>query len=140
MQSWHPEEYDAILWISANLEPGVIAEAVGGSYTEYARISTHTGFPTVLGWVYHEVQWRGEDHQLFIGTREDDVRRIYEARDPGEMLVLMDLYDVDYIYVGPRERSTYGFLSETRMMEFLSPIYQNSEVTIYALDDVERAQ
>lgn len=140
LQNWHPEEYEAILWISANLEPGVIVEAVGGSYTEYARISTHTGFPTILGWVYHEVQWRGEDHQLFIGTREDDVRRIYEARDPGEMLVLMNLYNVDYLYVGPRERSTYEFLSESRMMEFLRPIYQNSAVTIYALDDVELAQ
>jgi uncharacterized membrane protein len=140
LQSWHPEEYEAILWISSNLEPGVILEAVGGSYTEFARISTHTGFPTVLGWVYHEVQWRGENHRLFIGTREDDVRRIYEARDPGEMLALIDLYDIDYVYVGPRERSTYEFLSENRMMEFLRPIYQNLAVTIYAVDDVELAQ
>jgi uncharacterized membrane protein len=140
LQNWHPEEYEAIQWINANLETGVIAEAVGGSYTEFARISTHTGFPTVLGWVYHEVQWRGEQHQLFIGTREDDVRRIYEARDAGEMLVLLDFYDIDYVYVGPRERTAYEFLSESRMMEFLRPIFENSAVTIYAVDDLERAQ
>jgi uncharacterized membrane protein len=137
LQDWHPEEYEAIQWINANLETGVIAEAVGGSYTEFARISTHTGFPTVLGWVYHEVQWRGEHHQQFTGTREEDVRRIYEARDAGEMLVLLDFYDIDYVYVGPRERTAYEFLSESRMMEFLRPIFENSAVTIYAVDDLE---
>ena len=135
-----PEEYEAIQWIIANLEPGVILEAVGGSYTEYARVSTHTGFPTVLGWIFHEVQWRGEQHQTFIGSREVDVRRIYEARDEAEVRVLIDYYDIDYIYVGPTEQRTYNFLSESRLEEFLRPIFRNRAVTIYAVDDMELAR
>jgi len=135
-----PEDYEAIQWINANLEPGVIVEAVGGSYTEYARISTHTGFPTVLGWVFHEVQWRGSNNQEIIGSREDDVRRIYEARDVAEVQMLIDKYDIDYIYVGQREQRTYDFLSESRLRVFLRPIYSTRSVTIFAVDDMEQAR
>ena len=56
---------------------GVILEATkpDASYTEYARISTYSGLPTVLGWPMHEAQWRGTyDPQ---GTRQDDIRRLY---------------------------------------------------------------
>ena len=52
---------------------GVIVEASkpDASYTDYARISTYSGLPTVLGWPMHEAQWRGTyDPQ---GTRQDDI-------------------------------------------------------------------
>ncbi len=128
-----PEEFEAIQWINANLEPGVILEAVGGSYTEYARVSTHTGIPTILGWVFHEQQWRGEQFPKFIGSREEDVQRIYEARNTAEAMALIDFYDIDYVYVGPLEQRTYAFLSESRLTEFLSPIFRNRAVTIFAV-------
>jgi uncharacterized membrane protein len=134
----NPEEYEAIQWILANLEPGVMLEAVGGSYTEYARISSITGFPTVLGWEYHEIQWRGDQHQEVIGSRKEDVRRIYEARDILETQALIDRYAIDYIYIGHRERQTYPFLSENRLEEFLRPIYRNRTVTIYAVPNTEQ--
>jgi len=35
---------EAIQWMSDNLEVGVVAEAVGGSYSYFARASVHTGF------------------------------------------------------------------------------------------------
>jgi uncharacterized membrane protein len=140
LEERNPEEYEAIQWINANLEPGVILEAVGGSYSEYARISTHTGIPTILGWVFHEQQWRGEQHPEFIGSRQEDVRRIYEARNPDEAMALIEYYNIDYVYVGPLEQRTYNFLSESRLMEFLNPIFRNRGVTIFAVDDMELAR
>ena len=44
-----PDEYLAMQWLS-DKDTGIVAEAVGGSYTDFARVSTRTGFPTVLGW------------------------------------------------------------------------------------------
>ena len=55
-----PEEYAAVAWLNENV-PGrpVIVEAVRGSFAyEYARISSRTGLPAVMGWTGHEVQWR----------------------------------------------------------------------------------
>ena len=79
--SMHPSymnssDRDAINWINTNLEDGVIAEAIGGSYTYYTRVSTHTGLPTVLGWPGHEGQWRGG--YLEQGSRQDDIRQLDE--------------------------------------------------------------
>jgi uncharacterized membrane protein len=131
------DEYEAIQWIVSKLKPGVILEAVGGSYSEYGRISSITGFPTVLGWEYHEVQWRGDQHQEVIGSRKDDVLRIYEARDIAEAQALIDRYDVAYVYIGPLERQTYPFLSETRLEEFLHLVFRNRTVAIYAVPHME---
>ncbi|HKZ69542.1 MAG TPA: DUF2298 domain-containing protein, partial [Anaerolineales bacterium] len=53
-------DYDAIRFLNTIVKGRpVIAEAVGGSYSEYARVAAHTGLPTVLGWPWHETQWRG---------------------------------------------------------------------------------
>ncbi|MGH9399251.1 MAG: DUF2298 domain-containing protein, partial [Thermoanaerobaculia bacterium] len=50
----------AIAWLEQNAPPGsVVLEATGNPYSEFARISSHTGIPTVLGWANHEGLWRG---------------------------------------------------------------------------------
>src|SRR3970282_2034274 len=55
----NPADLAAITWINESLPTGVIAEAIGGSYSQYGRISAHTGLPTVLGWGGQEVPGRG---------------------------------------------------------------------------------
>ena len=55
---------------------GVIAEAVGGAYSAYARVSIYTGLPTVLGWGNHEGQWR--DYAL-QGSRAQDIEALYTS-------------------------------------------------------------
>jgi uncharacterized membrane protein len=126
-----PDEYDAIQWINSNLEDGVIAEAVGGSYTNYARISTHTGLSTVLGWPGHELQWRGgADEQ---GTRESDIEQLYTTRSWQEAKDIVDRYGIDYIYVGSLERSKYQPFDERKFLAFMDEIYENDNVTIYAV-------
>jgi uncharacterized membrane protein len=126
-----PADYAAIQWILANLKEGVIAEAVGGSYTQYARISVHTGFPTVLGWDFHEIQWRGSAEPQ--GTRQDDIRHLYETRNPQDALDIIKRYGIDYVYIGPLERSTYRSLFEAKFESFMDLVYQQGDVSIYAL-------
>jgi uncharacterized membrane protein len=126
-----PDEYEAIQWINENLEGGIIAEAVGGSYTNYARISTHTGLSTVLGWPGHELQWRGGAEEQ--GNRQSDIEQLYTTRSWQEAKDIVDRYGIDYIYVGHLERNSYQPFDERKFLAFMDEIYKNNSVTIYAL-------
>jgi uncharacterized membrane protein len=124
-----PADFEAIGWMTKNLPDGVVAEAVGGSYSPYGRIAAHTGFPTVLGWNFHEIQW-GRDVQETI-TRENDVRLLYETRDWDEAQQILVRYNVAYVYVGPLESIAYPPLFQAKFDIFLTPVYRSDQVTIY---------
>lgn len=123
-----PAEYDAILFLR-EAPYGIIAEAIGGSYSNYARVSRLTGLPTVLGWPGHELQWRGGTKE--IGSRESDIHLLYTTNDWDVALKIIDKYNIDYIYIGPLERSSYA-ISEGKFSNYLKIIYQTPEVSIYA--------
>lgn len=124
-----PDDMAAAAWLRT-APYGVIAEATkpDASYTEYARISTYSGLPTVLGWPMHEAQWRGTyDPQ---GTRQDDVRRLYETPSWDDAQSILQQYGIRYVFVGTLERSTYH-LSESKFKQHLSPVFQQGQVVIY---------
>jgi uncharacterized membrane protein len=121
-----PEDYQAFIFMQS-VERGVVAEAVGGQYSEYARVATFTGMPTVLGWPGHEGQWRDNALQ---GTRRDDIQTLYTTPDWGTAQAILDRYDIRYVYVGLLERNAYP-VNEEKFSLFLKPIYQQGNVTIY---------
>ena len=121
-----PDDYQAIQFMRG-LEPGVVAEAVRDSYSEYARISTYTGMPAVLGWTNHEDQWR--DHAL-QGSRKDDLQTLYTTSDWTTAQQIIDRYHIRYIIVGNLERSTYQ-VNEEKFTRFLKPIFQQGSITVY---------
>jgi len=111
-----------------NAPPGVLAEAVGDSYTAYGRISAHSGQPTVLGWKFHESQWRGGETEK--GTREADIGRLYTTGNWFEAQIILEQYDIRYIYVGSLERIRYA-VNDTKFIRNLTPVFQIGSVTIY---------
>ena len=123
------DEAAAIAWLQSAPD-GVIAEAVGGSYTGYARISTNTGLPTVLGWPGHESQWRGGYEEM--GSRQSDIEMIYTSSDWQTTKALLDQYQIRYIYVGHLERATYH-IDELKFQRFFQPVFNQGDVTIYAV-------
>ena len=123
-------DYDAIRWINDNLPLGVIAESIGGSYSQHARVSTHTGLPTVLGWGGHEVQWRGNAEPQ--GSRQADIQRLYETTSWPEAVELLDKYGIDYVYVGTLELATYLRLNEDKFQNFMNKVFDNGGVRIYS--------
>ena len=127
IQHEDPDEAAAITWLkSAPL--GVIAEAVGGSYTSYARISEYTGQPAVLGWPGHESQWRGGGAEQ--GSREDDIKTLYAANNWQAALDIIRQYNIRYVYIGGLERSTYP-VQENKFQRNLIQVFKQGNVSIY---------
>ena len=136
LEGSNPDEVLAMDWLR-DAPLAVIAEAVGDSYTQYARFSIHTGLPTVLGWNYHEVQWRGGSTE--IGSRRSDIATLYCTPRWEEAQVVVDTYNISYIVVGSLERSTYtqgssncsNGLQEAKLIENLTLAYEQGSVRIY---------
>jgi YYY domain-containing protein len=123
----NPDEAAAILWLKSAPD-GVVAEAVGGSYSEYGRISVYTGLPTVLGWPGHEVQWRGNAEPQ--GSRQDDIKLLYETADWDSARAVLDRYNIRYVVVSGLEQSTYQ-LQTDKFQNHLIPAFQRGTVSIY---------
>lgn len=138
-QNWTLDGSAYLQWSSAGdaavidklqtLPYGVVAEAVGGSYSGYARIATNTGYPNVLGWPGHEMQWRGGAAEM--GSRQADLQTLYETNDWFTAKKILDQYGVRYIVLGNMERSTYA-VEETKFVENLTVILEQSGTTLYA--------
>lgn len=135
LRRYNPSEYEAITWLRDNaltpgMAPPVVLEAVGGQYSEYARVSANTGLPTVLGWPGHEWQWRGSDHPE-PGRRQPIIEQIYTASDLELVGFLLDQFDVTYIYVGDLEANQYGPSGLEKFRDRLDVAFANDRVTIY---------
>jgi YYY domain-containing protein len=130
------DEAAAINWLQ-EAPVGIVAESIGRSYSKHARFSTHSGHPTVLGWIGHERQWRGGFEEM--GSREDDIARLFCSRDWQETHTILKRYGIRYIVVGSLERTTYKpgtrscktGLNEKKFIKHLTPVFQQGKITIY---------
>ncbi|MBI4202142.1 MAG: hypothetical protein HY532_03385 [Chloroflexi bacterium] len=130
VQRFAPAEYQAIHWLRGHARDGdVLVEAVGDDYSEYGRVSSSTGIPAVLGWTFHQQQWRGS-RQPFEG-RSEDVQRLYQTGDSAEAKAILDKYGVTYIYIGQRERAKYGGISLTTFAVLGDEVFRQGDVVIY---------
>ena len=133
-----PADMAAIEWLRGNV-PGdaVVLEATGGSYSPEGagRVSMSTGNPTLLGWDFHERQWRGNaGYDKLAAMRPGVIDQVYRSAQPAELPGLLDLWQVDYVYVGGLERNKYG-VSDSALSRFdsvLTKVYDADGVRIYA--------
>ncbi len=123
----YPDDAKAIDWLSLQ-EPGIVAEAIGGSYTAYARVSTLSGYPTVLGWPGHESQWRGGGEEM--GSRAYDIETLYSTADWLEADKIIKQYGIQYVYLGNLEWSTYP-VNQLKFRQNLSVVYEQGSVVIF---------
>ncbi len=126
-----PAEYGAIQYIKNNLpRDTAILEGVGEWFNS-GLISRSTGIPTVYNWPGHQLQWRGPSPEFV--QREQDVATIYQATDFEEARELLAKYDLEYVYIGPRERNKYGGPGLDKFPEFMDTLYEWNDVAIYGL-------
>ncbi len=136
----YPGDAAAIRWINSHIKGDpVIVEATGGEYSDFARVSTFTGLPTVLGWAGHEVQWRvnwlnDPAHAADFNRRAGDLDTIYTSPDRGLVMQLLQHYHARYLYVGALEQQKYqGKADLGRFAQFLRVVYRAEGVTIYEI-------
>ncbi|MCR4657054.1 MAG: hypothetical protein K5770_12630 [Lachnospiraceae bacterium] len=87
-----------------------ILEAAGRSYNPDCKLSVFTGTCTVIGWDVHEWLWR-KDWEI-VWKRSDEVRWFYEGEDMEYCRDFLERYNIEYVYVGPRENYYYSVLWE----------------------------
>lgn len=125
----HEEDYQAINWINQNIKgQPIIAEAVGDAYTYFARVTTNTGLITPMGWPTHEWQWRDNTTEIF--KRKEDMEKLYQTTDIDELMSLINKYQIQYVYVGEKERE-YRYLNEDLFNQYLEEVYKVGKTTIY---------
>lgn len=125
----YPGDVPAIDWIRKNTdEQAIIVEAVGEEYSPYgyARMSTYTGRPTVMGWEFHESEYNHPPE-----TRRPDVETLYKTDDPAVADAIIAKYGIQYAVVGPLEQTTYGApgVLTTRGRE----VFSSQGTKVYAL-------
>jgi uncharacterized membrane protein len=102
----HPDDFAGVKWLRENVAGlPVILEATGNPYSYYARFSSNTGLPTVMGWANHEGLWRG-DHSI-VEQRRREVRQMYESASLDAVQSLLDERRVAYVIVGELERKDH---------------------------------
>ncbi len=103
LETDYAEDVGAIRWFKENIEGSpVVLEANGDSYSEYERVSAMTGLPTVMGWYVHEWLWRNDVADL--NAKADEIETIYTSTNAAEVQMLVEKYDISYIFVGSCER------------------------------------
>ena len=147
VQQNRPAEYDAIAWLKQNAPPdAAIVEAVG-EWSDWGLVSRSTGLPTIVNWLGHQKQWRGgweifdadkpdvsrALRDKYFEDRTDEVERIYTTLDPAEAQVILYKYDIDYVYIGQRERDKYGIEGIPKFDAIADAVFAdpNGEAIIY---------
>jgi YYY domain-containing protein len=120
----HPGDARAVSYLRSLEGVSGIVEAEGGDYTYFARISSFTGIPTIIGMPFHEFMWRADGWT----DRARDVRTIYE--DPRQTRNLMEKYGMSHLYVGDSERERYTVRVDEAGLRL---IYDQDGVRIYNL-------
>ena len=131
LAAYQPEEAAAITWLG-DAPGGVVSEAIGGQYSGYARVATLSGQPTVLGWPGHEGQWRGGYTE--VGTREQDIRTLYETSDWATALTIIRRYDIRYIYLGSLESSAY-IVNPAKFDQFLQVGFEQGDIRVFVVPE-----
>lgn len=126
----HPYEYEAIEWLRSKNGTPVILQASGFSYAWNSYVSAFTGLPTVLGWEFHEYQWRMNLEEINI--RRSDVEKVYTSSNYEVIKNIVDKYNIKYIYVGSAEHDRYKVTNIfEEQKEKFKLVFKNPEVKIY---------
>jgi uncharacterized membrane protein len=125
-------DYEAIRWLQENVRgTPVLAEAPIGYYREFGgRVCSYTGLPAL----YNEQHEREQRYSWQNARRSAAVDNFFMSVDLQETLEIARELGVEYVYIGPLERTIYprtNKFDDLVQMGEMSVVYQNDQVTIY---------
>ncbi|MPZ14270.1 MAG: hypothetical protein GEU73_07570 [Chloroflexi bacterium] len=131
LRATRPDDVAAIDWLRVNDPLARVVEAVGQDYTDAGRFATFAGTPTLVGWVGHELQWRGPRPE--IDLRQELARRVYTDLDDIGWRAELDRLGMDYVVVGSLERELYGADVQARIERALPVVHRSGNTAIYGV-------
>jgi YYY domain-containing protein len=153
-----PDAAAAIAWIRANTAAdAVVLEAPGCSYgvsrgVPSDLIAMATGRPTLVGWDFHEYQWRNGVAGIYgqIQERQREAGVVYQSPGSPEAAQIIKRYDIRYVYVGADERlgyegtcnvgPPYDATGLSRFADLGWPVaFRAGNVTLYAVPETLRS-
>jgi len=138
LQNLYPDDYQAILWLRQKVtNQPVIVEAVGESYTDFARVSANTGLPTILGWRVHEWLWQGSFDEP--GKRTEEVKTIYESPDLSSTKEILQKYQVKYLFWGALEKEAYPETKESKFNQLGQVVFSSRQTKIWQIKDFQES-
>ena len=93
------------------------------------------GIPVVLNWPGHQSQWRGATYGQTVGTREQDIDRLYADPTWRSTVEVINRYGIDYIFFGTAERHKYGSGAEIKFLERLPAVCERGSSRYYLGDE-----
>lgn len=140
------DDYLTVMCFGALIEGDdvVVVERVGGSYDVGIPPTGLTGrlvgIPVVLNWPGHQSQWRGATYGQTVGTREQDIDRLYADPTWRSTVEVINRYGIDYIFFGTAERHKYGSGAEIKFLERLPAVCERGSSRYYRVDEQALAQ
>lgn len=117
-------EAEVLKYIEDNIPAGVtILVANGNSYTDNCVIPALTGNPTVLGWYTHEWLWHNSGE--YVEKRQADVLEIYTGTNEEIKKELIEEYNIEYIYIGDKERGAFADINTGAIEELGTVVYSD---------------
>jgi YYY domain-containing protein len=137
------DDYEALRWMQRNIEGSpVVAEAHSSNpYRSIAnRVTMYTGLPAIVGWDWHQRQQRAVVPGSLITNRIQDISTLYNTPNIEQAQMILDKYDVSYIYVGALERNYYWPEGIDKFQQMaasgtLEVVFQDEAVTIYEVKE-----
>src|SRR6266542_1912633 len=121
----NPADAAAIAWLEQNAPPNsVVLEATGGAYSEFARIASHTGIPTVLGWANHEGLLRSDNRE--VALRQQSIQYFYTQPEAPLSTQILQQFHVTFVVVGDMERRSYPGTGRVAALPYLEPAFTGS--------------
>ncbi len=116
----NPDEFAAMQWLRDHAATDDhLIEAVGNSYGDshgwfQSRFAASTGIPGVLGWYFHEVQWRGGSDQTItraLPERAADIGTLFGTTNAADARRILAKYQITWVIVGLTEEEGEGHCS-----------------------------
>lgn len=97
-----------------------LVEAAGVPFTAFGRFSVFSGMPGYLGWINHQLVWRGVAKLPQLKQRSDAVAALYGARDPIALRAAARAIPARYIALGFLETAQAG--ADPRLFQEVFPV------------------
>jgi YYY domain-containing protein len=111
LESQDPQTWFLVRALQGVARPGApVAEAAGHYYSDFTRITMHTGQPTVVGWDWHLKQ-RGQPHDEIM-ARFSDLELLYSGGNRQKRRAVLDRYQVEWAVAARVERERYEISDE----------------------------